>query len=1269
MSCSESGFFETSLSRTRTLLRSSSLIRPGNPIKRNSFQTLFSNSDTDKSKPPSGPTLRHPQSVRSGGQVVKSNPSSSSSSRPAKSKATSKMKDVNRSATILRAVPKASTTPATPVFPPLDQEPVASPRLGTPTTGRTSPASSNQTYQSFAVMNPQAATHASRPRASSNSSVIFASGQYWNDIKVAAAPSDPKAIIGVYKHGHIQWQQPKQKNDLSPRSKKNRKPNIQVVIPNVHRNRPLPALPFFSHGHHVKSKSIDSVFGHEVSPPSTTYNQVRDSVVSPLNAQINRPARHFSLSRKYEVDHKPHISQSHSSDDSHGDDASSVYSQRSSMTSMEDNINPPQFPSINFRKSAFSPAGAGVFDDRAYERPKSEGTSQPETAPRMKTPELQHQRRYAPHPPIESDAVFQSTCPLRVPRPRMSSGRVPSNPNTRQKSLGSVPEKGVIEQAIIRTESKKPTEQVSPTLSQAEDDLEKQLCMGKSSVESDIESELDDHLTELTDSSCTYNLDDLLAANQFDIDTPMSPPALPRKSSKRLSDRQGPDFRLSRVPQGHIASQIKRNRSKGKELKITIPPVSKRVTEDFVLSPIPVPDQQVLRAITPEVAESVILAILRNLESLDDLFATAVLNRGFYRVFKRHELELMKAALCKMSPPAWEHREICYPGHDVEDPDLDIPRQEYTPTSYLQYYLRDLYIIAALKSLIKDKCESFLRPEMAVALVSNEELDCKRVDDALWRIWTFCKIFGSGKGREEDIVAQIDWLKGGELVHQKTCRGTIFTANSLDQSETLANAPECFALGNGDGLTAEQLYDMMELWNCLGVLLQPFEGRTIQAREYGIYDNTDVRGGDIDGEEAMLDEWYYYLLTLGLSPILDLATPCRQADASAFILASENGWMEWQPPAFGGSRRNFLKEAASRVYENKINIAYASGFNKALQRQINKERMQNYAHEIRRRKNSGERLPEIRMSQERPMSEWSDVMERLTGPRPPFPSSNIVSHIPSLRSEAPNSSLPHESIAELPSVAESSAPMARPRSPPRRTVAQPLLPSPPPSTVPSQYAPSRSSRSMSSFGDHPAFRSFSSSTPSMPSLDEHPAFLQQQRSAQRDPSPSIPRIEEHPAFRGSPQPRRSEEHPAFQQHPPHRHSEEHLPLHPLLLRSEEHPAVQQHPLRRRSEEHLAFQQQHPLHRPSAESLSYSQPPPSRRSNESHRSEEQPAFQQHPLQRNIYSSNVAENTADKAVYRIVEMGFTPDQARHALRVTDSGDGLRVDRAVEMLLRGG
>lgn len=65
-----------------------------------------------------------------------------------------------------------------------------------------------------------------------------------------------------------------------------------------------------------------------------------------------------------------------------------------------------------------------------------------------------------------------------------------------------------------------------------------------------------------------------------------------------------------------------------------------------------------------------------------------------------------------------------------------------------------------------------------------------------------------------------------------------------------------------------------------------------------------------------------------------------------------------------------------------------------------------------------------------------------------------------------------------------------------------------------------------------------------------------------------------------------------------------------------------------------------------------------------------ASMQHPIQTQLTNhpeADLANNTAERAIFRIVEMGFTAEQARHALMTTDMGDGLRVDRAVELLLR--
>ncbi|KAF2741149.1 hypothetical protein EJ04DRAFT_507558 [Polyplosphaeria fusca] len=1170
---SDSGLLESSLSRTRSFIRTPSFIRTSSVINRQSL-LVFSH----KSAEPAPRPVRRP-SHYNGQPVMVNAPSPTKSVK--KRRSSNKCKATKRSGTILRAVP-AATILATAPLSPLERDMATLP---------------NQEILTSIGKPPSIDDHSSLNSAATARSPVQAGPEKPFFSNVAQV----KGTIGHYKHGIIHWEDNDRASSapLSPSSSKSRRPRIQVIIPSERLSRPLPSIPFFSSptrtATQVRSASAEPAYTSDVSPPSVTGTanpKARNSMVSPLSAQQYRPQRQQThlINTQVIPEIPSHVNAfNSSSEDSHGDDASSCYSQRSSVTSVESNhVTAPTKPINLHERSASatfsikSPSTSGIFNDEARAAPKSVNASA-ETGPQVQPPTGLRPRRYAPHPPIEQDDLFVRTCALRPARNTSGNGlaRQPSislpkrQPSTRKSSRSSLrrspaanPTMGVINEAITRSASKQISGSLSPTLSEAENDLEQEL-------------------TSFTEEN-PFKWDEVIR-KESGMDA-ASPPPLPRKSSKRHSQFVGDTFRMSCISSDHIVSQLKRNLSM-KGLTLKDPQRPKRVTDNFSLSPIPaIPPKATRRNITADVADKVILSILQALESLDDLFAMAVLNKGFYDVYKRHELQLMKSILQKSSPPAWEHREICYPGHDEVEED-DIPRREYTPTTYLRYYTRDMYIIAALKSLIKEKCQSFMRTELSIALLSNDPAEAARVDDALWRIWTFCKIFGSGRGREDDIVAQMDWLKGGELVHQKTSTYSIVATEALDMNETLASAPECFAKGNEGGLTAEQLFDMMELWNCLGVLLQPFEGRTIQAREYGVFDPTDIRGGDIDGEEVMLDEWYYYLLTLGLSAILDLTAPCRQSDPSAFILASENGWTDWKPPMFDGSRRSFLKEAAQRVYEDKIAITYAESSTKEVQRQMSKQRMQRHIAEIRRRKDSGERLPEIRMSQERPMSEWEGVMDNLTRPRV-APALSIVTHIPQLRSAAPSSVLPTNAV-ELPA-----APPTRPATPPRRVFAEPLLPTPPPSTVPSVAdwdSRSRSSQwdtrsiapSMPSIEEHPAKRH--SSIPNMPSLEEHPAFARHLETMNRQVSPEQTRA----ASSGSPSAHSST------------------------------PSLEAHPV----------------------------------------------FQQHPLQREIMSSDAADNTADKAVYRIVEMGFTPEQARHALRITDLGDGLRVDRAVELLLREG
>lgn len=260
------------------------------------------------------------------------------------------------------------------------------------------------------------------------------------------------------------------------------------------------------------------------------------------------------------------------------------------------------------------------------------------------------------------------------------------------------------------------------------------------------------------------------------------------------------------------------------------------------------------RDISADAAEGVLLRILENLDNLQDLFATATVSRGFYRTFKRHELPLMKNALYAMSPAAWELREMSPPYPGLESGDNALPKLlEYSPSLYLQHYMRDMYTMIALKSMILIHCESFLRADTITALAGGETERASQIDDAFWRVWTFCQVFGCGSNREDDIVGQMDWLRGGTLAkHQRRTANTMEFGADVNRNSVLYSSPPTFGKGNVGGLTAEDLYDMTEIWTCLGVLVRGFQGKRQEAREYGIFDNADIIAGDVEQEDSML---------------------------------------------------------------------------------------------------------------------------------------------------------------------------------------------------------------------------------------------------------------------------------------------------------------------------------------------------------------------------------------------------------------------------------
>lgn len=248
-----------------------------------------------------------------------------------------------------------------------------------------------------------------------------------------------------------------------------------------------------------------------------------------------------------------------------------------------------------------------------------------------------------------------------------------------------------------------------------------------------------------------------------------------------------------------------------------------------------------------------IFTIMEKIDSLDDLFNFVLVNKKIYTAFKQRELAMLKNALFKMSPPAWELREMS-PPWELEwqllmDPDSQVP--EYTPTLYLQRYAQDIYTLAKLKALVLARCAPFLRRDTIRGLAGLDSKRAEEVDDAFWRLWTFCRIFGSGKARENDIVGQMDWVKGGIAAKNHSTSSSTMT-QPFGINNVLFELPEGFGRGNLSGLSQKQMYDLTEIWTCMGVLLQPLHGKCIEARKVGIYDNMNVPEGDLAREETVL---------------------------------------------------------------------------------------------------------------------------------------------------------------------------------------------------------------------------------------------------------------------------------------------------------------------------------------------------------------------------------------------------------------------------------
>lgn len=579
--------------------------------------------------------------------------------------------------------------------------------------------------------------------------------------------------------------------------------------------------------------------------------------------------------------------------------------------------------------------------------------------------------------------------------------------------------------------------------------------------------------------------------------------------------------------------------------------------------------QQHAQAASPESAEHVLLHILASLTSLEDLASAVLINKGMYRVYKENEMDLVAKVTFNQSPPAWEQREWCSPaGHHEGDTDSEVSSHlGQDPLAYVRSYKGDLALLDEMKKVMMAECQSFIRKDTAAAISDSTHPDSQRFTDALWRIWCFCSIFGSRKGRDEDMTGQLDWLKGGRLANNLDCAATMNANFDFDANSILLNPPDHFGRGNGEGLTADQLYDVTEIWTCMAALLQGYLGRVEQARAYGVFDRCNVEEGDVDREEHMLEEWIAYVLTLGPPVVLEMAEYALDRSSAGFAMAKTKGWTSWAPPTHTPSRATFLKDPVARLYEERMAAAGPGkppGPREHEQREQARRRIAGHAVEIRLRRHDSafRRLPLIDMSMERPMS---------------------VAGTPTALRSASASSL-FSPVAPPPAAVHPAL-----RRPP--SYHSPVSALEPPSALSTRAY----SAAAVALGATVPFTPLNS-TRATPSSSRAPPPPWQSQSQLQSQSQS-----------------QSQPHPQWQSHPQSQQQRVARRISPIA--EEDGPNAT-------TADRVALR----------------------------------AF-----------NGAAESTAQMAVQRIVDMGFNAAQARQALRLTDMGDGLRVDRAVELLLR--
>lgn len=239
--------------------------------------------------------------------------------------------------------------------------------------------------------------------------------------------------------------------------------------------------------------------------------------------------------------------------------------------------------------------------------------------------------------------------------------------------------------------------------------------------------------------------------------------------------------------------------------------------------------------------------ITRSIDCFDDLFCLVRTERCFYSAYKESAFEILRKVVFNMYPPVWECLEINMQRQDV----AVLQRSAHMlGTLYWETYVQHIYTFGRVMACICLHCQDILRADSGDSpWAKNGRL--MQLHNALWRIWSFCQIFGCDECREAEIQAQINWLNGEAMLY-------IVPDNKSSSSMELQWLPGC----GSQGLSQSELDDMKEIWACLKFLLRPLQNACSETRDIGLFHQKGLQGGSGDEGKALGTPPSYYTFFL-----------------------------------------------------------------------------------------------------------------------------------------------------------------------------------------------------------------------------------------------------------------------------------------------------------------------------------------------------------------------------------------------------------------------